>query len=135
MGNAWSTTISSDVQVLTAIGDIGDRRVSDARANLLAAVLGSVIGRVAVDVGIIQDMKGREVLPCSINDWVSVRSKRGARSGSHLQPSLVLWAVADILRKHSPSPRLRPAILEPYIHWGKTTHLTENHLLTSLGGN
>ena len=28
----------------------------------------------------------------------------GARSGGHLQPSLVLRAVADILRKHGPSP-------------------------------
>ena len=28
-----------------------------------------------------------------------------------------------------------PAILEPDIHWGKTTHLAEDHLLTSLGSN
>ena len=73
VGNAWSTAISSNVQVLAAFGDIGDRRISDTRASLLATVLSSIIGRVAVDVGIVQDMEGREVLPCSTNDRVSVR--------------------------------------------------------------
>ncbi len=73
MGNAWSTAISSDIQVLTACGNIGDRRVSNTRANLLAAVLSSVIRRVAVYVGIIQNMQGREVLPCPSNDRVSAR--------------------------------------------------------------
>lgn len=28
-----------------------------------------------------------------------------------------------------------PAILEPDIHWGKTAHLAEDHLLTSLGSD
>ena len=28
-----------------------------------------------------------------------------------------------------------PAILEPDIHWGKTAHLAEDHLLTGLGSN
>ena len=69
MGNAWSTAISSNIQILTASSsNIGDRRVSDTRANRLATILSSVIGRVTVDVGIIQDMEGREVLPCPIND-------------------------------------------------------------------
>ena len=76
VGNARSTTMSSNIQVLTASRDIGDRRVSDPRANILAAILSSVIGRVAVDVGIIQDVEGREVLPCSINHRVSVRSDK-----------------------------------------------------------
>ena len=66
VGDAWSTTVSSDVQVLTASGDVGDGRIGDACASLLAAVLSSVIGRVAVDVAIVQDVEGREVLPCPI---------------------------------------------------------------------
>ena len=65
VGNAWSTAISSNVEVLTAsAGDIGDRWVSNARANR----------RVAVDVGVVQDVEGREVLPRSNNDRVSMRS-------------------------------------------------------------
>ena len=135
VGDAWSAAVASNVQILTASGDIGDRWVGDTRANLLAAVLSSVIGRVAVDVAIVQDVEGREVLPRPINDQISIRVHKRCRSGSPLQPSLILWAVADILRKHTPSPRLGPAVLEPYIHWGKTTHLAEDHLLTCLSGN
>ena len=135
VGNAWSAAIASNVQILTASGDVGDRWVGDTRANLLAAVLSSVIGRVAVDVAVVQDVEVREVLPRSINDQINIRVHKRCRRGSHLQPSLVLWAVADILRKHSPSPRLGPAVLEPYIHRCKTTHLAEDHLLTCLSGN
>lgn len=64
--NTWSTAISSNVQVLTTLGNIGDRRIGDPRANLLTAILSSVIGRIAVDVAIVQDVEGREVLPCPI---------------------------------------------------------------------
>ena len=76
VGNAWSAAISSDVQVLTASGDVGDGRVSDTRANLLAAILSSVIGRVAIDVAIVQDVKGGEVLPRSIDGQISIRDHK-----------------------------------------------------------
>ena len=76
VGNAWSTAISSHVQVLTASGDIGDRRVSDTWADLLAAILSSVIGRVAIDVAIVQNMEGREVLPCSINNRINMHTHK-----------------------------------------------------------
>ena len=65
VGNAWSAAISSHVQVFAASGDVGNGRVGNTRADLLAAILSSVVGRVAIDVAIIQDMESREVLPCS----------------------------------------------------------------------
>ena len=48
---------------------------------------------------------------------------------------LIFGAVAYVWCQHSPSPRLRPPILEPYIHRRKTAQLAEDVLLTSFSGN
>lgn len=85
VGDCWSATVAGDVEVLTtATGKVGARWVGNAGANSLTTVLCGVVGRVAVDVGVVQDAEGWEVLPCE--------------TGS------VLGAVADVLCKHGPCP-------------------------------
>ena len=77
MCDGWTTAVIRHVEVLAASGcDVGDGGVGDAGTDLLAAVLGGVVGGVAVDVGVVEDVEDGEVLPC--------------------QTSLVLWAVADV---------------------------------------
>jgi len=64
-------------------------------------------------VRLVQDVKGREVLP-----------RKTLR---------VRWAGRDVRCEQSPGPRLWNSSLEPYRHGEETPELTEDHLLTSFG--
>ena len=82
--DGWAAAVARDVQVLAAGCDVGDARVRDALADGFGAVGCGVIGRIAVDICVVEDVQGWEVLPCQT---------RG-----------VFRAVGDVLREHGPSP-------------------------------
>lgn len=64
MSDRRTAPVASNVEVLArARRQVGDRGISDAGAGDLATVLGGVIGGVAVDVGVVQDVKDGEILP------------------------------------------------------------------------
>lgn len=72
----------SDVDAIGS--DIRNRGIGDTSTDLFTTILSSVVGGVAIDVGIVQDLEDREVLPC--------------------ETRLVLGAVRNVWSKHRPSP-------------------------------
>jgi hypothetical protein len=117
-GNARSARVARvlsrvDVDTALLLGNGGVAGVSNALSSNLVGL--GVVGREAVGVSLVVDEQGREVLPC--------------------EASGVLGARADIRGKVSPRPRLGDTSLKPNGHGCKTEHLTEGHLLASLGGN
>jgi len=114
-GDGRATAVTGDVQVLAALllGDSGDAGVGSAVTGDL--VVGGIVGRPAVDVGLVDDVEGGEVLPCETGGVGRARR--------------------DVGSEERPGPRLRNTGLEPDGHGEETAHLAESHLLTSLGGN
>ena len=80
--NGRSAAKAGDVQVYTASSNIGDGWIRNTGANSLTTILSGVIGRIAVDVGVVQNAQSGEILP--------------------RQTSGVLRTVRDILSKHGP---------------------------------
>lgn len=107
--------ITGGVGVEAALGDVGDRRVSDTLAGYFTSILGGIIWRVAVDVGVVQNVENGEL--------------SGVRKASHSsfrgmnihvlprQSRLVCWAIRDVRGKHRPCPGLWPSVLKMNIHW------------------
>lgn len=95
MCDGGATAVTSNVKVdARLVGrDGGERGVGSTLADGLAAVKGGVVGRETVDVGVVQDVKRREVLPC--------------------QTCSVGWAGRDVGSEERPRPRLGNTVLKP----------------------
>lgn len=106
---------SGSVHVLTRFtrGKCGVGRVGNTAASYL--VRASVVGVNAVDVGVVDDVEGWEVLP--------------------RQSSCASRASRDVWCKHGPRPTLGDTTLKPHIHGCETAHLTEDLLLSTLGSD
>ena len=108
------TVVSLPLMVVARISVGGlTRWGSWSESNCL--VESSSVGVPSVDVRLVEDSQLREVLPC---ETLAVR-----------------WARADVRREISPSPRLWNTGLEPNWHWEQAGHLSEQELLTGLGGD
>jgi hypothetical protein len=113
--NGRSTAVASNVHVDARLIS-GNQRVAGVDSTIANNLVRlSVVGREAVGVGLVDDVKSRKVLPC--------------------ETGVVLRARADVGSQIRPSPRLRDTGLEPDGHGMEAEHLAERHLLSSLGGN
>ena len=98
MGDGRAAGVACGVEGDAGARVVGGRWVGDAGPDGFGAVRGGVIGGVAVDVGVVEDVQGREVLPG--------------------EAGRVFGAVADVRGQHGPGPGLGPAVLEPDVHGG-----------------
>lgn len=113
--NAGTAAIPSGVDVYArlVLGNCGVAGVSDAVADDLIRL--GIVGREAVGVCLVHEVKRREVLPC--------------------QAGRILGARADVGCEISPGPRLGNASLKPDRHRVEAEHLAEGYLLASFRGN